>query len=85
MEKECELKPDAEPSFYSWIMILGVRSFAGLSRDDSCTSNDAESNNHVLKSSADKEETVHSGVHWPFQISCRKDVRAKFFQSIECF
>lgn len=66
MEKECELNPDAVPSFYSWIvqhatlmkksMILGVRSAAGLSRDDSCTSNDAESNNHVLKSAADKEE-----------------------------
>lgn len=27
-----------------------------LSRDDSCTSNDAESNNHVLKGAADKEE-----------------------------
>ncbi|KAJ7375132.1 hypothetical protein OS493_001870 [Desmophyllum pertusum] len=65
MEKECEVCPDAEPSFYNWIlkhaelmkksMILGVKSAAGLSQDDSCTSNDAESNNHVLKSAADNE------------------------------
>lgn len=65
-EKECEVRPGAEPSFYNWIlkhealmkksMILGVRSAAGLNQEDSCTTNDAESNNHVLKSAADHEE-----------------------------
>ena len=63
-EKESQMRPNAEPSFHNWIqkhanvmkksMILGVRSAAGLK--DSCTSNDAESNNHVLKSAADGEE-----------------------------
>ena len=37
-------------------MILGVRSAAGLSPDHSSTSNDGESNSHVLKSAAENEE-----------------------------
>lgn len=65
-KKECQKCPHAEPSFHNWLqkhghvmkksMILGVRIEAGLDRVDSCTSNDAESNNHVLKSAADNEE-----------------------------
>ena len=64
-ERELEVRPDTEPSFYNWIlkhaelmkksMILGVRRAAGLCRGDSCTSNDAESNNQALKSAADHE------------------------------
>ena len=56
-EKEKELRKGAEPKFHSWIqshatvmkssMILGVRLKAGLTVEDSATSNDAESNNHV--------------------------------------
>lgn len=56
----------AEPSFYNWIlkhaalmqksMILGVRSAPGLSQEDSCMANDAESNNHVLNSAAHNKE-----------------------------
>ena len=58
-ERELEVRPETEPSFYNWIlkhaelmkksMTLGVRCAAGLSRGDGCTSNDAESNNHALK------------------------------------
>lgn len=65
-ERELEVRPDTEPSLYNWIlkhaelmeksMILGVRRAASLSLGDSCTSNDAESNNHALKSAADHEK-----------------------------
>ena len=65
-ERELEVRPDTEPSLYNWIlkhaelmqksMILGVRRAASLSLGDSCTSNDAESNNHAFKSAADHEK-----------------------------
>lgn len=65
-ERELEVRPDTESSLYNWIlkhaelmqksMILGVRRAASLSLGDSCTSNDAESNNHALKSAADHEK-----------------------------
>ena len=63
-ERELEVRPDTEPS-YNWIlkhaelvktsMILGVRCAVGLSRGDSFTSNDAESNNLALQSATDHE------------------------------
>ena len=65
-ERKLEVRPDTEPSLYNWIlkhaelmqksMILGVRRAASLSLGDSCTSNDAESNNHAFKSAADHEK-----------------------------
>ena len=65
-ERELEVRPDTEPSLYNWILkhaelmkksiILGVRRAAGLSCGDSGTSNDAESNNHALKSAADHQK-----------------------------
>lgn len=64
-EKERELRK-AEPKFTSWIqshadmmkssMILESRLKAGLTCHDTATTNDAESNNHVIKSAANNEE-----------------------------
>ena len=58
-EKEIAFTKTATPPFHNWIegqgevikssMILGVRLKAGLNKDESSTSNDAESINHMLK------------------------------------
>ena len=92
-ERELELRPDTEPSFYNWIlkhaevmkksMILGVRRAAGLSSGDSCTSNDAESNN--LKSVADDEMSTVEFISLSKSLALnqRQDIIQAVLKSVE--